>query len=54
MKQVPFSVVRDDLDEFLDGVERGETFVITRYGKPVARMEPAEKAPPSPVELRRP
>jgi antitoxin (DNA-binding transcriptional repressor) of toxin-antitoxin stability system len=33
MKQVPFSVVRDDLDEFLDGVERGETFVITRYGK---------------------
>ncbi|MGL5113912.1 MAG: type II toxin-antitoxin system Phd/YefM family antitoxin [Beijerinckiaceae bacterium] len=28
--------------ELLDRVERGETVVITRHGKPVARLGPAE------------
>lgn len=33
------------LSELLDRVERGEEVTITRHGKPVARLGPAEKAP---------
>jgi prevent-host-death family protein len=31
-----------NLLRLLDEVKRGETFIITRYGKPIARLSPAE------------
>jgi len=30
------------LSDLLDGVERGERFTITRHGKPVAKLMPAD------------
>jgi prevent-host-death family protein len=38
MKQVQFSTAKAQLSELIDEVERGETVVITRHGKPVARL----------------
>ena len=32
------------LSELLDRVERGERFTITRHGKPVAKLSPADEA----------
>lgn len=43
MKQIQFSVAKAQLSELLDEVERGETVVITRHGKPVARLVPEEE-----------
>jgi len=55
MRQVSSSIARTRLYELLDDVERGETVVITRYGKPIARLEPDEKAPPTQtIETRQP
>ena len=34
MKQVQFSTAKAQLSDLLDEVERGETVVITRHGKP--------------------
>ncbi len=42
MKQVQASDAKARLAELLDDVERGETIVITRHGKPVARLMPDE------------
>ncbi len=44
MKQVQASDAKARLAELLDDVERGETIVITRHGKPVARLVPDEAA----------
>jgi prevent-host-death family protein len=41
MKQVQASTAKARFAELLDEVERGETIVITRHGKPVARWMPA-------------
>ena len=38
MKSVQASLAKTHLLELLDEVERGETVVITRHGKPVARL----------------
>jgi prevent-host-death family protein len=38
MKQVQFSTAKAQLSDLIDEVERGETVVITRHGKPVARL----------------
>jgi prevent-host-death family protein len=38
MKQVQLSTAKAQLSELIDEVERGETVVITRHGKPVARL----------------
>jgi prevent-host-death family protein len=40
MREVQASDVKDHLAELLDEVERGETLIITRDGRPVARLEP--------------
>ena len=40
------------LPQLLDRVEHGETIVITRHGKPVARLVPAAAATPRP-DVRR-
>jgi prevent-host-death family protein len=38
MKTVQASIAKARLAELLDDVERGETVVITRHGKPIARL----------------
>jgi prevent-host-death family protein len=40
MKQVQAAAAKSRFSELLDEVERGETIVITRHGKPVARIVP--------------
>lgn len=44
MKQIQASVAKAKLAELLDEVERGETVIITRHGKPIARLVPDEDA----------
>jgi prevent-host-death family protein len=40
MREVPASQAKTHLPQLLDEVERGETIVITRHGRPIARMVP--------------
>jgi len=40
MREVQASEAKARLAELLDQVERGETIVITRHGKPIARLVP--------------
>jgi prevent-host-death family protein len=42
MKQMQASAAKAHFSELLDHVERGETFVITRRGKVIARLVPNE------------
>lgn len=44
MKQIQASAAKARLAELLDEVERGETIVITRHGKAIARLVPNEEA----------
>jgi prevent-host-death family protein len=44
MKEIQSSVAKAQFAELLDEVERGETVVITRHGKPIARLVPDEQA----------
>jgi prevent-host-death family protein len=44
MKQIQASIAKAQLAELLDEVERGETVIITRHGKPIARLVPDEDA----------
>jgi prevent-host-death family protein len=44
MKQIQASIAKAQFAELLDEVERGETVVITRHGKPVARLVPDSEA----------
>jgi prevent-host-death family protein len=44
MKQIQASVAKAKFAELLDEVERGETVVITRHGKTIARLVPDEEA----------
>jgi prevent-host-death family protein len=43
MKRIQASVAKAQFAELLDEVERGETVVITRHGKPIARVVPDEE-----------
>lgn len=43
MKQIQLSIAKAKLSELLDEVEQGETVIITRHGKPVARLVPDEQ-----------
>jgi prevent-host-death family protein len=40
MREVQASDAKAHLPSLLDAVERGETIVITRHGKPIARIIP--------------
>jgi prevent-host-death family protein len=40
MREVQASDAKTHLPSLLDAVERGETIVITRHGKPIARIVP--------------
>jgi prevent-host-death family protein len=44
MREVQSSEVKAKLPEYLDAVERGETIVVTRHGKPIAHIVPAPAA----------
>lgn len=44
MREVQSSEVKAKLPEYLDAVERGETIVVTRHGKPIAHIVPAPSA----------
>lgn len=44
MKQIQASMAKAQFAELLDDVERGETVVITRHGKPIAEMRPRSDA----------
>ena len=53
MKEVPLSEIKDDLSRFLREAEKQE-IVITRHGKPVARLVRAEeRLSPVAAERRR-
>ena len=41
MRKVQSSEAKARLPQFLDDVERGETIIITRHGRPVAYLVPA-------------
>ena len=40
MKHIQASAAKAHLAELLDEVQRGQTVVITRHGKPIARLVP--------------
>ena len=40
MKEVRATAAKSNLLQLLDDVERGETVVITRHGRPIARIVP--------------
>ena len=40
MREIQASEAASHLPQLLDDVERGETLIITRYGRPVARIVP--------------
>jgi prevent-host-death family protein len=40
MKHIQAAAAKSRFSELLDDVERGETIVITRHGKPIARIVP--------------
>jgi len=40
MRETPASEAKTHLPQLLDAVERGETIVITRHGKAIARLIP--------------
>jgi prevent-host-death family protein len=42
MKQIQASMAKARLAELLDQVERGESVIITRHGKRIARLVPDE------------
>lgn len=44
MKKIQASIAKAQFAELLDEVERGETVVITRHGKPIARLTPESSA----------
>ena len=44
MRQIQSAAAKTHLPQLLDDVERGETVVITRHGRPVARLVPDEDA----------
>jgi len=40
MREIQASEAKTHLPSLLDDVERGETLIITRHGKPIARITP--------------
>ena len=53
MKTIGVSDAEAQLSELLERVERGERFTITRAGKPVAVLLPADEAPASEEDVER-
>jgi prevent-host-death family protein len=40
MREIQASEAKTHLPQLLDDVERGETLIITRHGRPIARLVP--------------
>ena len=40
MREIQASQAKTHLPQLLDDVERGETLIITRHGRPIARLVP--------------
>ncbi|MDG3442516.1 type II toxin-antitoxin system Phd/YefM family antitoxin [Nitrospirillum amazonense] len=51
MREVQSSDAKTHLPQLLDEVERGETIIITRHGRPVARIVPESQG--REAEIRR-
>jgi prevent-host-death family protein len=47
MREVGIYDAKTHFTQLIDGVEKGESVVITRHGKPVARIVPIEEPPMS-------
>jgi prevent-host-death family protein len=41
MREISVSQIRNHLSKILREIERGEAFIVTRYGRPIARLAPA-------------
>jgi prevent-host-death family protein len=50
MRHIQASEAKTHLPSLLDEVERGETLIITRHGKPIARLVPDKSAHNQEVE----
>jgi prevent-host-death family protein len=48
MTNVTFTEFRSNASQLLDRVERGETIGITRHGRVIARIVPADTTPATP------
>lgn len=52
MKTIPVAALRQNPTHALDEVERGETYVVTRHGREVARLvPPAQSATVTPQQF---
>ena len=49
MKEIGVYDAKTHLPKLLERVSKGEYFIITKHGKPVARLEPPDNAPNRPV-----
>jgi prevent-host-death family protein len=54
MKTVSFTDFRSQASSLFDAVERGETIVVLRHGKPVAEIHPVSAGGPRDPSWRRP
>ena len=54
MKTVSFTDFRNQASTLFDAVERGETLVVLRHGKPVAEIHRVSQAEPRTPSWRRP
>ena len=54
MKTVSFTGFRANAASFLDDVERGETVILLRHGKPIAEIHPVSARPGRRPSWRRP
>lgn len=50
MRRIQASEAKTHLPSLLDDVERGETLIITRHGKPIARLVPDESSRKQDIE----
>ena len=46
MQRVSVKALKAQASEVLRGVEKGETIIVTRRGRPIARLEPIVPPPP--------
>jgi prevent-host-death family protein len=50
MRQIQASEAKTKFLQLLDDVERGDTLVITRHGKPIARLVPEQERRQAEIE----
>ena len=50
MRQIQASEAKTKFLQLLDDVERGDTLIITRHGKPIARLSPEKERRQAEIE----